>query len=37
MRFQIYIDDLLFDNEDNEYATIKLHRYSNMEDAEDYG
>jgi len=30
--FAIYISDNEFDNFDNEYAEIKLHRYTNMQD-----
>jgi len=28
--FEIYINDPLFDNNDNEYGQIKLHNYINM-------
>jgi hypothetical protein len=35
MQFQIFINDPSFDNDNNPYAKIKLHRYSNMEDEDD--
>ena len=34
--FLIYIQDPEFDNEDNEYVEIKLHRKTNMIDENDY-
>jgi len=33
--FALYIDDSEFDNFDNEYAELKLHRYTNMESKSD--
>jgi len=30
--FVIYVNDPLFDNDDNPYAEIKLHNYINMDD-----
>ena len=35
MYFEIYVNDEQWDNDDNEYATFKLHRYTNMNDVND--
>ena len=37
LNISIYINDPEFDNEDNEYGEIKLHRYTNMKHRFDYG
>ena len=36
INFLIYIQDPEFDNEDNEYIEIKLHKKTNMIDQNDY-
>lgn len=33
--FQVYIQDPEFDNNDNPYGKISLHRYTNMDGPED--
>jgi len=36
LQFLIYIQDPEFDNDNNEYVEIKLHRKTNMVDENDY-
>jgi len=35
-QFELYVNDATYDNDDNPYAKIKFHRYSNMANSTDY-
>ena len=36
LEFSIYINDVEYDNDDNEYGEIKLHNYINMKHPLDF-
>ena len=35
LSFEIYANDVTFDNDDNPYGKFRLHQYSNMENVND--
>ena len=37
MNFYVWVDDPEFDNSNNQFGEFKLHRYTNMEDSNDFG
>ena len=36
LKFEIYVENTEYDNDDNPYLQIKLHKYTNMDNSTDY-